>query len=161
MRSNNEGGDTVSQLYYETSDSLRHYGVLGQKWGVRRYQNKDGSLTAAGKKRYNDDSDKLAMAVASKVEAIRDLQLAKSRYAEEVAKNPKKANTKEVEEKIEKYKTAHAVVDYGMKYLSEKYKTVDFDIKQESKTGEAYVQSVLKDERGETYISEFYLGYRY
>lgn len=33
---------------------LYHSGVKGMKWGVRRYQNKDGSLTAAGKKRYSD-----------------------------------------------------------------------------------------------------------
>lgn len=34
-----------------TDGELYHYGIKGQKWGVRRYQNKDGSLTPAGKKR--------------------------------------------------------------------------------------------------------------
>ena len=37
--------------YYE----LYHHGILGQKWGVRRYQNPDGSLTAEGKLRYKID----------------------------------------------------------------------------------------------------------
>lgn len=37
------------------SNSLCHYGIKGQKWGVRRYQNPDGTLTAKGKKRYSDD----------------------------------------------------------------------------------------------------------
>lgn len=34
-------------------NELYHHGILGQKWGVRRYQNLDGSLTAAGRKRYS------------------------------------------------------------------------------------------------------------
>ena len=37
------------------SEELAHHGILGMKWGVRRFQNKDGSLTAAGKKRYGSD----------------------------------------------------------------------------------------------------------
>ena len=36
-------------------NTLAHWGIKGQKWGVRRYQNKDGSLTPAGKKRYDRD----------------------------------------------------------------------------------------------------------
>ena len=34
---------------------LAHYGVKGQKWGIRRYQNKDGSLTSKGQARYDRD----------------------------------------------------------------------------------------------------------
>ena len=37
-----------------------HYGIKGQKWGVRRYQNTDGSWTAAGKARYSKSSGKRA-----------------------------------------------------------------------------------------------------
>lgn len=40
--------------YYE-EDSLIHYGIKGMKWGVRRFQKKDGTLTSAGKKRYSED----------------------------------------------------------------------------------------------------------
>lgn len=36
---------------------LYHHGIKGMRWGVRRYQNKDGSLTSKGRKRYNQEAD--------------------------------------------------------------------------------------------------------
>lgn len=38
---------------YNDPNALMHYGVKGMKWGVRRRQNEDGTLTTSGKKRYN------------------------------------------------------------------------------------------------------------
>ena len=57
-----EGGMNVETCVYRVArkdDELYHWGVLGMKWGVRRYQNKDGSLTNAGKKHYDKETAKL------------------------------------------------------------------------------------------------------
>lgn len=41
---------------YYYSNEIYHHGIKGMKWGVRRFQKKDGSLTSAGKKRYSEES---------------------------------------------------------------------------------------------------------
>ena len=46
-------------MFNEYSTELQHHGILGQRWGVRRFQNKDGSVTAAGAKRYQKKEVKL------------------------------------------------------------------------------------------------------
>lgn len=43
-------------MYEDTySNELHHHGIKGMRWGIRRFQKKDGTLTTAGKKRYSDD----------------------------------------------------------------------------------------------------------
>lgn len=41
-------------VYYVSNSELYHFGIKGQKWGIRRYQNEDGTYTELGKERYSD-----------------------------------------------------------------------------------------------------------
>lgn len=80
---------------------LYHHGVTGMKWGIRRYQNKDGSLTAAGKRRYGTKANfervqvaKKAAAKANSKEAVAKRK-ANERTAAEIAKYRKQAGIKD------------------------------------------------------------------
>ena len=82
------------EYYYLHSSELYHHGILGMKWGVRRYQNKDGSLTAAGKKRY------------AKEEYKNNKKIAKEKYraAKESADRQYEADTVEKRQAIDQEK---------------------------------------------------------
>ena len=70
------------------ADELKHYGIKGMKWGVRRFQNSDGSLTADGKKRYSGDN-------------LKDIQK-QVNQGKNVVDGVKKTRTKAVEKQHEK-----------------------------------------------------------
>ena len=60
---------------YNDTNELYHFGIKGMKWGIRRYQNEDGTLTPAGKKRYgNMSDDKLQKSLYKQVKKARAKQ---------------------------------------------------------------------------------------
>lgn len=80
---------------------LAHHGILGQKWGVRRYQNSDGTLTAAGKKRYGKMVEKANYKRFKDIreKGFRDASVGKNKRALEYEIfNKELSNTKEYKE---------------------------------------------------------------
>ena len=66
---------------YNNDEYLAHHGILGMKWGIRRYQNKDGTLTPEGRKRYGDTDSSNESVDAKKARVL------KSRSATELYKH--------------------------------------------------------------------------
>lgn len=61
-------------------DELYHFGVEGMKWGVRRYQNEDGTLTEAGKAHYNKSYGKMVTKIKKKETKASKLRVKSDKY---------------------------------------------------------------------------------
>ena len=103
---------------------LEHHGILGQKWGIRRYQNEDGSLTEAGKRRYSRE-------VAKEQRVARSIEKSERRMRIKEAKAAAKASEMESKARILEAKARSKKAD--AKDASDKANTDSKDILQKTK----------------------------
>lgn len=119
-------------MYYESDNYLQHFGVKGMKWGVRRYQNSDGSLTNAGKKKYGKMSnDKLSKTLKKQVQKQRaEIHGGSNRWMSyaDIGPNSKKAIKKFREDK-NKYENSDSYKKAvkQLRDLDKKYETGKID----------------------------------
>ena len=98
---------------YNHTDELYHHGVKGQRWGIRRYQNPDGSLTPAGKKREQE-----RLEVEERWESIKRGEAAEKEYQEKRSKS-----YADLQRRYQKFEDEYYKSDKYKKYL----KSEDFN----------------------------------
>lgn len=122
--------------YYE-DHCFAHHGILGQKWGIRRYQNPDGTLTIAGKKRY-------ASSTAEDIGNAEGLEKRLNDYDRAIARN--RRSEKEADRKLKRY-------DKSLDRLSKKEQT-DFTKNRINRINKKKESATGKKRTAENYIKE-------
>ena len=82
------------------NSELYHWGIKNMKWGIRRFQNKDGSLTPLGRKRYSNNADTKSDAKSEETIESKRARLLTSNNAKELYENRSLLTTAELNERV-------------------------------------------------------------
>ena len=150
----NSDGVSLSLVHADNEGAyLAHHGVKGQRWGVRRFQNPDGSLTEKGKRRMKTLQDKSDKLDAKKAKMNSSKNMVKlSQYKSLSADRHAAANRHKADEDFYRNKASYALNNHGSKVATKKADKAHTKYVQEAKKAAEYDDYITKHQNKEAKI---------
>ena len=150
----NSDGVSLSLVHADNEGAyLAHHGVKGQRWGVRRFQNPDGSLTEKGKRRMKTLQGKSDKLDAKKAKLNSPKNMVKlSQYKSLSADRHAAANQHKADEDFYRNKSSYALTNHGAKVATKKADKAHTKYVQEAKKAAEYDDYITKHQNKEAKI---------
>ena len=150
----NSDGVSLSLVHADDEGAyLAHHGVKGQRWGVRRFQNPDGSLTEKGKRRMKTLQGKSDKLDAKKAKLNSPKNMVKlSQYKSLSADRHAAANLHKADEDFYRNKASYALTNHGSKVATKKADKAHTKYVQEAKKAAEYDDYITKHQNKEAKI---------